>query len=418
MTHRLLIVEDTPAIARIQKHIAHRAGYQADIAASLAEASDKLKAHDDYCLAIVDFILPDADNGQAIPLVLRAKVPTIVMTGKLDSDTRDAMAKLPIIDYVTKENRQAYNYLEDLITRLRHNHLVKILVVDDSRSARNHLQALLARHNYQVLLAEDGKEALDVIHQHPDIKVVITDNEMPNMDGIRLTNAIRQEYSNEQIAVIGISGSSDNYMSARYLKNGADDYLRKPFNAEEFYCRVSQNIDHIDNIRLIREQANCDYLTKLPNRRYFFEVVEADLAKRAKREALAIVAMMDIDHFKSINDNYGHDGGDEVLRTLSAEMSNAFKDDLVARLGGEEFAIYFFHEDLEKADETLEHFRAHVASKSPDFNGLGISFTLSIGLTSGQEYDADALLKRADEHLYTAKESGRNVLVSDADDPL
>ena len=114
MTRRILIIEDTPTIARVQKHIAQKVGYEADIAGSLAEAKELISKHSFFC-AVVDFILPDAPNGEAVPCTIEADIPTIVMTGNLDETTRNIVEKHPIIDYITKENKQAYQYLEKQI---------------------------------------------------------------------------------------------------------------------------------------------------------------------------------------------------------------------------------------------------------------------------------------------------------------
>lgn len=276
MTRRILIIEDTPTIARVQKHIAISAGYDVDIAESLAETKELL-ANNSYFCAVVDFILPDAPNGEAIHYTVNCDIPTIVMTGNLDNQTRETVEKYPIIDYITKENKQAYQYLKKQLTRLPRNEYVKVLVVDDSRQTRNYISSLLIRHKYKVIEASDGLEALKVLKQNPDISVIITDNEMPNMNGEDLCSEIRLQYSNDEKAIIGISSSNALHLSARFIKRGANDYLRKPFNAEEFYCRLSQNVDMLEYIATIKRQANSDYLIGLPNRRYFFEFINKSL---------------------------------------------------------------------------------------------------------------------------------------------
>lgn len=359
MTRKILIIEDTPTIARVQKHIALKIGYEADIAGSLAEAKELISKNDYFC-AVVDFILPDAPHGEAVPCAIEAEIPTIVMTGSLDKSTRDIVEKHPIIDYITKENKQAYQYLEKQLQRLPRNEGVKVLVVDDSQPTRKHICSLLARHKYQILEAENGHKALEMLEKTPDIAVIITDNEMPQMNGEELCSEIRRLYSNDEKAIIGVSGSDAPDISARFLKNGANDYLRKPFNNEEFYCRLSQNVDMLEQIATIRLQANTDYLTKLPNRRYFFEETTKSLKKLKKAELPAAMAMLDIDHFKKINDTYGHDAGDEVLKGLSIFFTKYFKKYLVARLGGEEFAVYFANTDKDEALKRLEGFRVFI----------------------------------------------------------
>lgn len=411
MTRRILIIEDTPTIARVQKHIAQKVGYEADIAGSLAEAKELISKHSYFC-AVVDFILPDAPTGEAVPCTIAADIPTIVMTGNLDETTRNIVEKHPIIDYITKENKQAYQYLEKQLARLPRNEQILVLVVDDSAATRHHICNLLTRHKYQTLEAVDGIDALKVLAENPSIAVIITDNEMPNMNGDELCVEIRRLYSNDEKAVIGISAYDTLHLSTRFLKSGADDYLRKPFNNEEFYCRLSQNVDMLENIKTIRLQANTDYLTKLPNRRYFFGEANSHLKAAKLANTSVSLAMIDIDYFKSINDNYGHDAGDEVLKGLSQCMAKYFEENLVGRFGGEEFAVYFADQDANESLQRLEKFRLFVEKHSPEFSKDRIKFTLSIGFQNGPVYSLDELIKQADLKLYQAKESGRNKLVS------
>ncbi|ATG79320.1 response regulator [Pseudoalteromonas sp. 1_2015MBL_MicDiv] len=411
MTRRILIVEDTPTIARVQKHIALKAGYEVDIAESLTQTKELISKNSYFC-AVVDFILPDAPNGEAIPCTIAAEIPTIVMTGNIDKKTRDTVEKYPIIDYIIKENKQAYQYLEKQLLRLPRNENIKVLVVDDSLSTRQYICSLLTRHKYQTLQAEDGKQALVMLETSPDISVIITDNEMPNMNGDELCTEIRRLYDNDEKAIIGISGADSSDLSTLFLKNGANDYLHKPFNSEEFYCRLSQNVDMLTLLATIKNQANTDYLTKIPNRRYFFEEARKSLKKIELDNGNGALAMLDIDHFKAINDTYGHDAGDEVLKGLSICFSKYFKKYLVARLGGEEFAVFFADTDKQEALKKLEGFRYFIEANSQQFSKANIRFTISIGFSSGPVYQIDELLKQADLKLYDAKETGRNKIIS------
>ena len=166
------------------------------------------------------------------------------MTGKMDEETRKQILSLPVIDYIPKENSQAFMYLKRILFWQMANSGTGVLVVDDSRSARNHIVELLKRRNFTVYVADTGEAALKIIKNNNNIKLVITDLEMPGMDGIELTNEIRKSYSRDRMAIIGISGAANPMLSARFIKNGADDFLRKPFCPEEFYCRMMQNIEN------------------------------------------------------------------------------------------------------------------------------------------------------------------------------
>lgn len=251
----LLIIEDSKPIAKIHWHIAKRIGLQAVVAYSFAQTQQIISSGQSFFCAVIDYNLPDASHGEAIDYVVAAGIPAIVMTGMTNNDVRNAILKRPIIDYIPKGNKQAYQYLQQLLSQLMRNENIKVLVVDDSKVSRNYVSHHLHRHNYQVFEAVDGINALEVLEEHPDVKLVITDQQMPNMDGIALTDHIRQRYSKEELVIIGISGLDDTSLTARFIKTGANDYLHKPFCTEEFNCRLMHNIQYIENIELIRAQA-------------------------------------------------------------------------------------------------------------------------------------------------------------------
>ena len=409
MSKKLLVVEDSRPIARVIKQIGEALNYQVTVAASLAEVEAILQGGEsDFFAATIDYALPDANDGEAIACVLSHGIPSVVMTGKMDESTRQKILSQPVIDYIPKENSQAFLYLKRVLHWQLTNQGNGILVVDDSSSARNHVVELLKRRNFNVYVAENGQLALNVLAQHSDIKMVITDLEMPVMDGIELTNEIRKNYGRDQLAIIGISGASNGIHSARFIKNGADDFLRKPFCPEEFYCRITQNIESLNNIEQIQKAANTDYLTDLPNRRAFIRDAQASIAEYIKNKTAYALAMLDIDFFKRVNDNYGHDAGDHILKVLSLYMRKHFGNGLVARLGGEEFAIVLSGLDEDQLYNRLDDFRRAISVAQIAFEQEQINFSVSLGVI----FNSDELLAKqmslADNALYYAKENGRN----------
>lgn len=409
MSKKLLVVEDSRPIARVIKQIGEALNYQVTVAASLAEVEAILQGGEsDFFAATIDYALPDANDGEAIACVLSHGIPSVVMTGKMDESTRQKILSQPVIDYIPKENSQAFLYLKRVLHWQLTNQGNGILVVDDSSSARNHVVELLKRRNFNVYVAENGQLALNVLAQHSDIKMVITDLEMPVMDGIELTNEIRKNYGRDQLAIIGISGASNGIHSARFIKNGADDFLRKPFCPEEFYCRITQNIESLNNIEQIQKAANTDYLTDLPNRRAFIRDAQASIAEYIKNKTSYALAMLDIDFFKRVNDNYGHDAGDHILKVLSLYMRKHFGNGLVARLGGEEFAIVLSGLDEDQLYNRLDDFRRAISVAQIAFEQEQINFSVSLGVI----FNSDELLAKqmslADSALYYAKENGRN----------
>jgi len=411
MSQRLLVVEDSKPIATVIKQIAQSLNYEVVLATTLAQVEEVLSGDTNFFAATVDYALPDAVDGEAIACVLSHKIPSIVMTGKMDDATRQKILAQPVIDYIPKENSQAFLYLKRVLHWQQTNRNNAILVVDDSSSARNHIVELLKRRNFRVHTANNGVQALDKLKQHKDIKMVITDLEMPEMDGITLTNEIRKKYSREQLAIIGISGAENGIHSARFIKNGADDFLRKPFCPEEFYCRITQNIESLNNIAQIQYAANTDYLTELSNRRAFLNNAKQRIAEYAKRNVPYCLAMLDIDYFKKVNDNYGHDAGDQVLKVLALYMRKHFGAGLTARLGGEEFAVLLHGLDTDQLYNKLDDFRREIAVSTIPAGDTQISITISIGVIFDSKDGISKQMSEADNALYLAKDHGRNQVV-------
>lgn len=411
MAQRLLVIEDSKPIATVIKQIGQSLNYEVVLATTLAQVEEILSVDTDFFAATVDYALPDALDGEAIACVLSHRIPSVVMTGKMDDATRQKILSQPVIDYIPKENSQAFLYLKRVLSWQQTNSQNAILVVDDSSSARNHIVELLKRRNFTVYTANNGVQALEKLKQHKNVKMVITDLEMPEMDGIELTNEIRKKYSRELLAVIGISGASNGIHSARFIKNGADDFLRKPFCPEEFYCRITQNIESLNNIAQIQHAANTDYLTELANRRSFFNNAEQRIAEYNKRNIHYCLAVLDIDYFKQVNDSYGHDAGDQVLKVLALYMRKHFGAGLTARLGGEEFSVLLHGLDTDQLYNKLEDFRRDISVSTLPCGDTQVSITISIGVVFDSREVLSKQMNEADNALYLAKDNGRNQVV-------
>ncbi len=416
MSKKLLVVEDSKPIAGVIKQIAESLKYEVTVAASLADVEQILQGDNKFFAATIDYSLPDANDGEAIPFVLSHGIPGVVLTGKMDEPTRQKILAQPVIDYIPKENSQAFLYLKRILHWQLTNSQNGILVVDDSASARNHIVELLKRRNFSVYVADNGSKALEVLKQNNNIKLIITDLEMPTMDGIELTNEVRKTYNRDQLAIIGISGANNGVHSARFIKNGADDFLRKPFCPEEFYCRITQNIENLNNIEQIQKAANTDYLTELPNRRSFFNQGEQHINKYRQKEVPFALAMIDIDFFKKVNDSYGHEAGDHILKVVALYLRKHFRNGLLARLGGEEFAILCPGIDEDQLYNKLDDLRRDLAVAQIVYNQQHIPFTISIGVNFNGEGSLAQQLNQADNALYSAKENGRNQVATENSD--
>jgi DNA-binding response OmpR family regulator len=259
---RILIVEDSAVFSNlVKKEIETKLGMTVALTKSYAETEKLLMdmeeenffSEENFSLAILDLNLPDASSGKIVDLIRSKSMPAIVFTGESDDKVRELVWSKEIVDYVYKRGKQDVQYLVALIKRIHANRSIKILVVDDSTVFRTKICTLLELHLYQVVQAGDGIEALKKIQENPDIALVITDYEMPKMDGFALTQKIREKHDRNEIAIIGVSGRGDQGFSARFLKNGANDFIIKPFIAEEFYCRVAQNVENIENYRRLKQ---------------------------------------------------------------------------------------------------------------------------------------------------------------------
>ena len=408
----VLLVEDTKLFANLlRKRIDVELNFDVQLATSYAEAAALLQQGLHFDVALLDLTLEDSQRGEIVDLVA-PKIPSIVFTGNLSDDTRDMIWARGIADYVLKENSQSVNYIISMIKRLHNNKNIKAMVVDDSATQRKIVSRLMATHQYQVFEAVNGAVALKVLADHPDIRIVITDYNMPEMDGFELTKAIRKSFDKETVAIIGVSAEGNNLLSARFIKNGANDFITKPFISEEFYCRLNHNVEMLEYIEYIRDISNKDHLTQLFNRRYFFsEAIKLFNKAKVARKSLA-VAMLDIDFFKSVNDNYGHYAGDVVLKALAGLLRERFKaPNILARFGGEEFCVIMPDLPPETLQPMFEAIRREVSEIKVRVMDHHITFTISIGVSSRPADNLDALINAADKLLYEAKQTGRNKVI-------
>lgn len=415
----VLIVEDSKFFASmLRNRIEDELGFSVEWKATFGEAAATIDCcKDSYLVALLDVTLPDAPNGEVVDYALMAGIPSIVFTGGLDSKKRNQFLDWHLVDYILKDSQRSVETLLGAIDRIHRNQDIKVLVVDDSRTMRETICKLLRTQLYQVFEADNGQEALEVLTEHPDIMLVITDYDMPRMDGFELISTLRETRSKNELAIIGISASNDPLLSARLIKSGANDFVPKPFHVEEFHCRVGHSIEMLENIALIRDLSYRDPLTRLVNRRYFFENADKYIENGNKAGKATCVAMLDIDHFKHVNDTYGHDGGDAVLKAISDMIARCFTDSaIVSRFGGEEFCVLYAHDPQEDPVSIINGLRQSVETVTVPHEDTFISVTISAGVCC-EPGPLDTMLKLADSRLYTAKESGRNRVVGAPDSP-
>lgn len=414
---RILIIEDSRSVSSLMRHRLEKDFFcQVTQCASADVFRDIIRRGDPFDVAVVDLNLPGASDGEVLDAVIAEGIPAVVFTADFNRDLRDRLLQKGVADYHVKNNENAIDMVVSSVLRLLGNRDVGVLVVDDVPSARSMLADLLRVQKFQVYEAATGYQALDILARQPHIELVITDYHMPDMDGYELTRRIRREHNSDRLRIIGISSSADRLLSASFLKGGANDFVYRPYVVEELQCRIQHNIETLAQLRQLRVAAFSDYLTGLPNRRYFFDEGPAQVAGRLERREACCIAMLDIDHFKKLNDTYGHEIGDRVLQAVGTKLARRLEGSghLLARLGGEEFSVLMLGLDVEAGAALCETLRADIESLRVALDDQDLNVTISIGLAeiAGRESFSN-YLAAADQLLYLAKSYGRNRVYSE-----
>lgn len=414
---RILLAEDSPAYARmLSGTIGQQLGLPVDVVSNLAGARAAMNARDDWFMTLTSPVLGDGSHDRVMDFFLERQLPTVVVSDAYDEDPRRQVLGGCVIDYVLKHAPGSVDYLVWLVRRLERNRRIGALVVDDPASAHGASASLLALYGFRVTEAASGEAALAALDADPGIRLAVVSQEMPDMKGDEFTHRLRVRHARDRLAIIGISGSHDASLIPRFLKNGANDFLHKPFSPEEFLCRVSQNIDQLELIGTLQELATRDGLTGLPNRRHFLSECEALPPRTLGRQQAVTSAIVDIDHFKHVNHRWGHDTGDRALRAVAHAVARHADDTgLVARFGGEEFCLLVPRLGETEVLEYLEILRQRIEALEVDTdNGDVLRMTVSIGAfrTRFPRTTLNQLLGQADRRLYLAKAGGRNRVVA------
>jgi two-component system cell cycle response regulator len=300
---------------------------------------------------------------------------------------------------------------------------MKVILADDDAVTRHLLQVSLTRWGYDVEAFADGRAAWAFLDAATEPTLVILDWMMPGLDGLDVCRRLRAQAREPYVYVLMITGRADRKDIVEGLKAGADDFMVKPVDRDELRARVSvgERIVRLQTELIAARQtmvqlATIDSLTNLPNRAAILSTLAKEV-NRAGREQIPIsVAVADLDHFKRINDTYGHAVGDIALREGGARLQSRLRSyQPVGRIGGEEFLIVLPKCDASMAELVLERARAAVSETPITANGASIHLTCSFGsatLWPGDDRDLDAFVQAADRALYAAKATGRNCIVS------
>lgn len=296
---------------------------------------------------------------------------------------------------------------------------MKVLIADDDPVSRHLLERLLERWGYEVIVAQDGDEAAQILASPESPKLAVLDWIMPELDGLQLCRRIRRGKSEPYTYILMCTVKNRQQDIVAGLEAGADDYVTKPYDPTELRLRLRTGKrilylqDQLINAReAMREQATRDPLTGLWNRASILDILSQELSRSQRRAACFSVVLIDLDNFKEINDAYGHRVGDQVLRQISQAMRASKRSyDSVGRYGGEEFLVVLPDCDEANAVNQAERLRTIVEALTIETPARPIRTTASFGVAAFDTQtcpDSIGLIEAADEALYRAKRLGRN----------
>jgi len=414
---KILLIEDNPQLLKNKiEELRNNFTYSIDTVENFSQLQEYLSINkDNVFIALLDYFLEGAMEGQGVDLLLEHKIPTIVYTQEYSTEIREILVDKCVFEYLIKKPNSDLLYSTRLIERVYKNNFIKALIVDGSESFRNKLAENLQQFGLGSLQSSDAKTTLELLKTHSDIQLVLIDLDISgDIQGVELVEAIREQFPSTTLGVLGMTPHGYNsQLSIEFLKKGANDFITKPFVKEQLNLRIMQVLEMLDTIQEKNIEATIDPLTQLKNLRALEGESKALIQSALITNSPLSVAMIDIDHFKVVNDTYGHDIGDDVLKLISKVLKSNFrKKDLIVRNGGEEFCIVLDDLTLEKAIYIFEKLIRKIESTPYEKDGVVINITVSIGLFHGIKNDIKSMLSLADKKLYVAKANGRNQLVS------
>jgi diguanylate cyclase (GGDEF)-like protein len=291
---------------------------------------------------------------------------------------------------------------------------MRVLIADDDAVSRRLLQALAEKSGFDVALVTNGEDALRSLSEADGPQLAILDWMMPGIDGLEVCRRIRESRHDRYIYLLVLTSRKGGRDVVDAMQAGADDFVVKPFDAAELDARLRVGRRILDLEERLRTSATRDALTGLWNRGAIRGLLDQQIS-RARRGALPLTAMLiDIDHFKQINDSHGHPVGDEVLRAVAKRTSSTLRiHDFLGRDGGEEFLVILPDVEPPKAVIAAERVRRSIEGEPVVTAAGAVAVTASIGVACVRGgLDADALVKLADDALYRAKREGRNRVVA------
>jgi two-component system, cell cycle response regulator len=456
MTARVLVVDDIPANVKLLE--ARLSAEYFDVITAMSGADALAICERAECdLVLLDVMMPDLD-GFEVCRRLKSNpathhIPVVMVTALdqpcdrvrgLESGADDFLTKpipnlaliarvrsLARLKMVTDELRMRAVTSRDIGIESPEREAVldagrggRVLIVDDRPASAERVAAVLAREHDVEVEADPSEALFRAADGNYDLLIVSLG--LQNFDALRLCSQVRSLDRTRNVPILAITEPDDNARMVRGLEIGVNDYLMRPIDKNELKARARSQVRKRryserlrDNVQMSIEMAITDALTGLFNRRYMESHLAALIEQATARGKPLTALVLDIDYFKSINDTYGHDAGDDVLRDFALRIKRSIRGiDLACRYGGEEFVVVMPETDMAVAAMVAERLRRRIAAEpfSIQKGTRSVAVTISIGIAAlrGREDNAASLLKRADQALYRAKRDGRNRVVPDA----
>lgn len=425
-TKNILVVDTSNSLRNIIRKELSSANYKVYEAANGKEALAILEKTS-IDLVTLSVVLPkmsgfdllsnirDIDYNPKFAELKNNDIPIIFITAYDTREDREKGFKLGAADFIVKPFKKGTlrHNVDQILKQDEVIRNLKVLIVDDDKISRSIIKSCLSRLHVEVFEADDGRTGYEILKKRNGrIDLVVSDLEMVNMNGDEFCKKIRTEMNLKDLPFIFLTGKNDKQTIINLFQIGATDCLNKPFIKEELIARLNAHIERQKLIKLIKDSSNRDYLTGLFNRRFFFDSCSGLLANAKRHDLDLTTAMLDIDFFKRVNDTYGHDAGDVVLKEVASILESSFREsDIVSRFGGEEFCILATNMSRQEAPKIFNKLRKTIEDMIIDYDGSLIKVTISIGVCLTNEETIEDMVSIADSKLYEAKENGRNRVV-------
>ena len=447
---KILVVDDSPMVRMAIREELEEGGYEIMEAGNGLEALTKVAVASPPHLITLDIEMPKLNGfdtcgrlrGERYARYFQQfedrRAPVIFVTSCDTLEDRRKGFELGAADFITKPfaKGELLRVVDNILKPTCLSEGMCALVVDDSPLARQIVSESLRREGLTVIEAQDGVRAFDILKSSKhDIDVIITDFVMPHMDGLELCTRVRNELDLKDVPIIFLTALADQSRLLEVFKSGGTDYIVKPFVREELLARITVHLERQRVYKRLREtiedlkKANqeisrlsiTDPLTGSFNRSYLNSQLPNEIRRTDRYHSAASIVLCDIDHFKTVNDKWGHLVGDKVLQRFVQCIKGEIRDglDWVARYGGEEFLIVLPETDLEGAHVLAERLRNSVSQMAIDVGeSSAINITASFGVmsfdasTPDDRKSPDFIINKADQNLYRAKQEGRNRVIA------